>query len=389
MRRFVPRAQTIVVAAALLLVLPGSASPGDRFSTAASAARPVLKTKDFVWAFAADGSRAAYPWLPGIEGCERAMVWNVATGRTSPLPKPPSRAICAGDWAGTEGLEVAVAAAAERVAWLAHGATNSSSEIDLYTARVGDAAARLVATGDGETFSGDNVDSPDRRIGLLVGDGETIVFATWTVRPGGKATVDERVWRLGPTGKKQLVGRFPDLRAVAVSGKTIAVLQGDARVTLVPENGSKRRVVVLEAVAGQLVDRKDFDLGLAPEKIVVLTKTSLAVFDDGTGSKLAAWAVPGAEAERGLLDVTGDLTSFLVKADIHVLRLTDGVGATVPLRLLAPTACSTGNVWAQLEPTGLFYSVSASYSSRKPGCKSSQLGLVPVSTLRTYLRPRK
>ena len=366
-----------VAAAALALTASAASGPPDE--------PPVLSVPAYVHVFAADGSRVAFSFGVKARGdvCEGAAVWEGSAGAPRPLPLAPGREVCAGDWAGTETLEVAVAG--PRVTWLAHGATLSSSELDLYTARLGSRRARLVMRGNGDTFSGDNVEYVDRRLGLLAGDEADTVFLSWTVGVGGKSVRDERLWRINSAGALRPLGRVRGARSLTLERGTAAVLATGGKVTFVPVNGGERRALLLPGLATRMLDRRDFDLRLSDGRLVVLTESSVDVYDASSGEQLASWPIGVAEpSTRGVLDVEGDYASFLVFNGIHVLRLSDGLDAAVPVMRIHPPGCEQSDVWAQLEPVGLVYSQSRLDAE---GCRQSRLGTVSFAELDGLLRP--
>lgn len=360
------------VAIALLLMLVGGAA-------AASPVDPILRSSGYFHTFAADGKRIAMPWALGERVCLSARVVDAISTRRRDLAS--TRAICYADWPGVDTSEIAVAG--DRVAWISGGMSNNSAEHVLSTTRDGSPRARDVATGDGETFSGDNLDSEDRRVGLLAGDGATMAYATWTIQPGGRVVRDERVWRIGPTGAPLLVVRAPGLRALAVEHGTVAVLRRDGIVTLVATRTGARQTIVLEGLKPKLQSRRDHDLGLSAGRLVVLATRSLDVFDASSGAVIRSWpllaiARPGS---RGLVDVQGDWITSLVRNRIQLRRISDGAVGVVPPERLQRPGCE-GDVWAQVEELGLIYSSSR---SDKPRCGTSRLGTIGFDELARYV----
>ena len=160
---------------------------------------PILTRAGYLHLFAADGNRIALPSNTGPpRWCLGTEVVDIRNGKPIEVPSPGM--ICEEDWSGTEPWELALAS--DRVGWIDHGMTNNSSALVLSTARIGTGASRRVVSGDGPTFSGDEIETPDHRVGLLAGDGATLAFATWTIAPGGKLVRDERLWRIGTTGRE-------------------------------------------------------------------------------------------------------------------------------------------------------------------------------------------
>jgi hypothetical protein len=96
-------------------------------------------------------------------------------------------------------------------------------------------------------------------------------------------------------------------------------------------------------------------------RLVVLQSTGLTVFDLGTGRRLAAWPVQrGFGPDPVLEDAGGGLAVYVVGAEIHVLRLSDGRDVVIG------TPGATDPVFARLVPGGLFYAFNKAYAKR-PG----------------------
>jgi hypothetical protein len=290
----------------------------------------------------------------------------------------PSQGICAGDYAGT--YDGGLAIDDDRLAWIAGGDTNSSGDIALFTASLRPGArARQVTTGTTDGLAPDPPsDSMD--ISLLSGDGHTITYLTGTIPPKGPER-NEKVWRLDSNGRTSLVGGFGNVRALTVSGDTIAVLQSGAKVTLVPTVG-RRSFVRLQTDPSQLAPGDDYYLGLADDHIVLLTRHSLAIFDRETGRHVVSWPLPRS-SDRGGLDVDDGFAIYLDNGVIHLVRLADGRNVVVPLLKGRAKLCDYDPRWAQLEPFGLY----ESFSEAAPGggCRASQIRLLPWSTLQHLL----
>ena len=370
----IPRRARGPALAAIALVL------GAGGAAAADGGGPILTSRGLAHPFAADGNWVATSWgTPTPRICDAARAVHVVTGRVRAIASP--RSICEDEWAVTGSLEIAVAG--DRVAWISYGLTNNSAAHVLSTARIDSPKGRMVARGDGDTASGDNVEFEDRRVGLLSGDGGTMAYATWTIRPGGVAVRDEQVWRIGPTGAPLRVGAMPGLRAVAVEHGTIAVLRRGGLVTMISTRTGARRTLVLQGLASKLQQRRDFDLGLSAGRLVVLASRSLEVFDASSGASVRSWSLPAGEPrERGLVDVHGDWISFLVRNRIHLHRISDGAAGVVPPQRLQPRGCD-GDVWAQVEKLGLVYSSSRTDAA---ACGTSRIATIGFEELAAYVR---
>jgi hypothetical protein len=342
-----------------------------------------LEVDEYVQLFAADGGRVAYPTGVPRRGdeCEGATVWDTSGGEAMVLPLARSTYLCADEWAGTETVEIAIAG--DRVAWLAHGATLSSSQLDLYTARLGSRRARLVMSGDGPTFSGDDVESDNRELGLLDGDGSDIVFAAWTVARGGKKIRDERLWRIDARGKGVSLGSVRGMRSLAVDDGIAAILTAGGKVTLVPVAGGQRRTLTLPGLATRMLGRRGWDLRLNDGRLVVLTSSTVDVYDADSGTPVASWSIGPARGQtRGILDVEGDYASFLTSNRIHLLRLSNGAEAVVPPERVHPPGCEESPVWAQLEPVGLIF---AQTWLDVEGCQQSRIDTISFEELAALL----
>lgn len=106
--------------------------------------------------------------------------------------------------------------------------------------------------------------------------------------------------------------------------------------------------------------RKDFDLGFDGTHLAVLAGDALDVYDIRTGRRLRTWPHPPSDPNaRGLVDVHSGVVTYLVRTSIELRRVSDGKTASFrPGSELK--GCGDPDVWAQIEQTGLFYSLSAS-----------------------------
>jgi len=179
--------------------------------------------------------------------------------------------------------------------------------------------------------------------GDLVGHGRLLAYAAWKLcdkfQPGyarpcqsGKPDVyDEQLRGIG--GRVLRTGPSV-LHPVWTDGSRILVRHGDGTLLLLDERG--QQVQAFSAVPGLV------GAAFQGSRLVTLTATGLAVWDTGTGHRLRSFALP--TGRRLLEDVDGGIAVLGSSGTTHLIRLSDGRGATY-----------THAAHAQLEPQGLFF----------------------------------
>jgi hypothetical protein len=311
---------------------------------------------------ATDGSRAIPFVSSESEPSGGARIWDAVARRTVRTPR-----LCA-----SGGFVLA----GKRLAWRCFDSGNTYVDIELETLRLG--APR-------PTFVTETVADPEGggwSIGNLVGHGSTIAFTTFH---GKRQTA--KAWLLlsrphrgnkCPRNSDMLGGRSrPLCRRLqgAAGGVTMAVAAG--RVLTVAPNGFVRIVSTRDRVLrGWSLGYEVVNARLRGRTLAVQHGVSLDVFDASTGEK--RWTLPLA-ANEGLkpylLDVQGDLATYVTGGAIHLLRLSTGRDAALAIPGAAP--------WleARLEPSGLLVTWNQMYRGRR-----GRLAFVPLKTVQQRLR---
>ena len=311
---------------------------------------------------ATDGSRAIPFVSSQSERSGGTQIWDAVARRTVRTPR-----LCA-----SGGFVLA----GKRLAWRCFDSGNTYVDIQLETLRLGAPRATFVTETVGDQEGGgwflDNV----------VGHGSTIAFTSYHGK--GKAP---KAWLLLPRPQQgNKCPRNSDMDGgrsrplcrrlhSAAGGITTAVDAG--RVLTVASNGLVRilstqdRVLRSWSLGYEVVNAR-----LRGRTLAVQHGLSLDVFDASTGEK--KWTLPLA-ANEGLkpylLDVQGDLATYVTGGAIHLLRLSTGRDAALAIPGAAP--------WldAHLEPSGLFVTWNQMYRRRR-----GRLAFVPLKTVQQRLR---
>jgi Tol biopolymer transport system component len=347
--------------------LPGVAASSS-LTTDTRAAATEVRTRRVVDRLAADGARAAYtfaaPTYVGDVGREpyRNSMLNCAE-----LWEPGSAAIasrvvrlrepCSGTPWGPLGIGIA----GEHVAWiesiLGYTSATNANRVYVGTTSVPAPVPILPAGQD--------------PIGDLAGDGDLVAFTTWARQNGcvgslcaATARRGSRVFAVVDGRPAELVASSPGaLRVLSVDGGRILVDRGDGVLDLVTADGTVLRTFHLDAsiVRGVRLQGRD---------LVVVTTSALEVTDAETGAFLRRWPLTAGTAAR--LDDVQDGIAVLVSGPRLVLvRLVDGRQAIIDV-------AAAGDLLAQLEPAGLFYSYRV--DAREPGRVAFvRWGQLPIS----------
>jgi len=315
-----------------------------------------LTLADPVEQVAADGRRAvAYAHT----SCGGVLVWNSRTRRAARTP----RLWCEGD------LRQLVLAGS-RLAWISgvHGASGDYSQLAML--RLGARRSTPVtATLAGSEGGGDDV-------GNLTGSGRTIAF-TFYRDPGGRRE-RRNAWLLVARNGRRCPVSFDQTTparlcrrlAAAAGGITTSVDAG--RVLTVAPGG----VVRLLSTRGRVLRSWRLSRGityaeLGGRTLAAQRGASLTAYDAASGAKKQTRLLAADEGRPPrLLDVQGDLATYVTGGAIHLLRLSDGRDVALDLPGGAP--------WldAQLEPSGLFVTWNQMYH-RRPG----RMAFVPMRTV--------
>jgi Tol biopolymer transport system component len=311
--------------------------------------RPVLA------AVYADGKRAT---VVRQAGCALLAVWTPGA-RKLPTINPCGE--------GDDFL-LEVGVAGSRVGWI--NALQSLSEFDqsVNVWEPGRGSATITfAQADPETGAGDFV-------GNIVGHGSVLVFNFWSESSSGRIS-NMRLYRILPRGARAAkrcpytsgftspgkgAKRCMRLRAAdgfrALSAGTDTIVGVEANGTLGVFRGNGRLVRRFSFKPGEVLGAQ-----AEGQRLVVLTATTLVVYDTRTGAKVKTlqlaqstdWPAPQ------LFDFYGNYVLYGQGA-VHLLRITDGRDLLLQVGAQAPPA------WAQLEPAGLFYLYNQLYA-KHPG----------------------
>ena len=342
----------------------------------------VIRTAGVVEGLAADGGVAAIT-VGKIRGdCDRIVTWEPRRGRLVRVGS--RRRPCLGLSTGESIPYVAIAG--RRVAWVWDGGGNfhdlavrsATVERPLRVARL---AIRSY-----------NVDSlVGRYAGSPHGDGELLVYGTWSVCEGAeyesshpcpagtpeRVAYDSRVHRIRGTRSVTVASDKGELGILGVSSGRIAVLRADASFSVLSSDGRVVKSFAFEPgeVRGGTLDGS---------RLVVLRRSegrhSIDAYDvSGTGHVSRPIAPPGTASDRRcrwpvvslplcrqpyarlrLVDSESGIAVYVLGREINLLRLADGA------RTVIRPPGIRGNVEAQLERSGLYYAYQVA-DAKTPG----------------------
>jgi hypothetical protein len=333
--------------------LPGVRVPAG-LPTDTRYAPTAIRTTRVVDRLAADGRRVAYTFVPPTyAGYFSRQLYRDSELNCAELWEPGSasetsrvvrlREPCSGTPWGPQG----VAVAGDRVAWVESilGTIAGSNSNRVYAGTVKTPAPNPL------------LPESDAPVGDLVGDGELMVFDTWA-RTGycigsacySGAKRDSRLFRFdGGSAARFITSSAGQLTPLSVDAGRILVDRGDGVLELMSASGSSLRTFQLNAalVRGARLQGRD---------LVVLTPTAIEVTNAETGGVLRRLPAP---PDARLDDVQDGIAVLVAGTDIHLVRLSDGREAIIQV-------AAAGDVLAQLEPSGLFYSYRVD-DSKYPG----------------------
>ena len=329
---------------------PLTTPPGPRPRTLAlPRGRTMTLTTSFD-SIATDGNRAvAYR-----DSCGGVVVWSPLVGRTAHTPR-----ICPPD--GAWHLGTLVLAGRRLAAILGRGSASGDHEA-LSTLALGDRGSRVVI----ETIESNDNSAGSASIDHLRGRGGTIAF---TSRDYSGQTETRRSWLLVTRGGRRCPWGDPsdDFTSKAVcrrlpgvdGGITAAVDAG--RVLTVAPGGivrilSTRGSVLRQWTLGPGID----EATLRGRRLALQRGASLSLYDTATGAKRETRQLVSDEGPPYLLDVQGNLATYVTSGAVHLLRLSDGLDLALALPRAAPP------LDARLEPKGLFVLWNRMYD-RRPG----------------------
>ena len=364
------RLPTALTLTGLCCVLVAAAADGRP-----NAGPRIIRTSGVVDGLAADGGLAAVTVRKSRGDCDRIIAWQPARRSLVRVGsrKRPCLGLSTGEWIPY------AAVAGRRVAWIWDGGGNFHDQV-VRTATVD----RPLATTTLATRSY-NVDSlVGRFAGNVHGDGDLLVYGTWTVCEGTelesshpcpagtpeREPYDSRVHRVRGTRSSGLAFDPRELGVLAASAGRVAVLQSEALVTVLDAGG--RLVRSFPFAGGELRGAT-----LDGTRLVVLRRTGGRHTIDAYDVRNAAHvsrpiAPPGPASDRRcswpvvslplcrkpyarlrLTDAENGIAVYVLGREIHLLRLSDGAATVV-----RPPA-TRGTVEAQLERSGLFYAYQA------------------------------
>jgi hypothetical protein len=307
-----------------------------------------LRTRTRINDLAADAGRAA---IVKGRGCGPVAIWS----------KHGSRTVLGNDSFGCAGIE----------RWSFTFAGSRAAGIDdtegydyvLWVAATGSKVAMVDSV---------NYHYERRDLGHLAGDGDLLVYNTWTWAGRGRSWVRKagKLWRVDAGGKRQLLRAGADaLDVVAVNANRIAVLRRDGRLVILDAKGKRTSAFQL--------GRRGFQTArLTGHRLVVLRDTTIEVRNARTGALEHRWPTAPSDAPLRLDDAHGNFAVYTAGIAIHLLRLTDGRDRVLAI----PNEEEPAH--ADLEPDGLYYS----YSHARGGTRPGRVEFVPLRTLRQQFR---
>ncbi len=334
------------VAVALLLPVAAGAALSTR----------VLRTTASVDVLAADGPvvAVATAWARGE--CEQVVAWNPMRARVRPLGRPTP---CPQTSTGRAIVETAVAGA--RVAWINDGGGNEHESRLFVGSVAAPSTAKLLAfaTRDVDTGEGTSV-------GNLRGDGTLLVFNTWSLDAKGTVS-NSKLWRIvGTSTRRLLVSASDKLAVLAVAAGRMLLQRGDGSLEVRRADGSLIRAF---PQTGEVLAAT-----LSPADLIIYSREGvtgrLSVYAPVNGELLRNVPIPGRwpltplpcsfPAGSGpaacrqpvqplhFEDADPGLLVYVLDKTVHLLLLSDGRDRAIGAPGRAP-------VFAQLEPSGLFY----------------------------------
>jgi hypothetical protein len=359
----------VVTAILVLALLPASASPSN-------GKQPLLRTGGFVMGIAADESRVAAATTGfGVNKCSLVVAWN-------PIRKTNTRikTKVACETASAVNRIAEIGMAGKRIAWLEVEGGNYV-DLTLRSQVLGEKKALKIA--DGYNGSGAAEDDSGSYVGNVFGDGNLLVFNSWTkcvalpVDVGEEQTCPNPAPEDGTTvlskqrllevvnGKGVVIASAPDAQGVVAQRKmALTVVAADAgRIATQAPSGE----VTLYSAAGDVLKEIAIPSGrfsgfaLQGSQLATVRNGNLELYDVDSGSLVKT--IPLA-AGSVLRDLQKGLAVYVGKRKdgwpmIHVLRLSDGKDV-----VYSPPG--KGPVDAQIEASGLFYSYNYQ-SGRAPG----------------------
>jgi hypothetical protein len=359
------RARFVIPALLLIGLLPGAA-------LSSTATKSVLSTRGEITAISADGARVAAAVQRVKKGCDRIVVWNGATKKTTGFNLSVD---CGGGQSVIDAMSHLVLAGS-RLAWVELSGGNSLELVLKTRTLTAKKISRVAyaANGDG---AGGQVDGG--WLGNLVGDGNLIAFNSWdlcSAVPAGEDAEDDLATCVQPAPRDQeiLIASYQRLKKV-VGGKGVTIMSAPdtqapggarpvaAQMSLVALAANAGRIAILEpSGAVLLVSAMGAvlkEIAVAPgtlsgaalqgSQLIMLRNGKLELYDTVSGTLTKTIPLPAGSPAPVLRDLQRGLAVYVRGRAVHVLRLADGKSLTI-------TAPGSGPVDAQIEPTGLYHS---------------------------------
>jgi WD40 repeat protein len=349
--------------------------PVDEVAPPAETHGEELWTNAPVVDLAADGDRVAVVW-----GSQQAMrphdcaigVWRPQPRRFVPIGLLVPRGCTSYD--ASVFATWSLALAGSRVAWVEESGGIGVS-LELETATLARPFPEHLGSGGGCCAGGNPFGGT--HIGDAVGGEGMLVFSTWTTActhlpcPGLGAIDKQTIWRVGDNSGMCLTGGTAivptasctqvatadgALAPLDVDGGRIVSLRGDGSLTLLDATGKAMRTI---PSGGEPPLAAELD----GDRLVVLVRGALGVYDVQTGALAHAWPLPDVPSSGAcrtyvsecvdgvrlrLVGAGGGLAAYLFDGAVHVLRLVDGRDVAY-----APASA------AQLTRAGLFFAHTA------------------------------
>ena len=301
----------------------GGAVVSPAIPTDSVVANGSLRATRPITAIAADGSRVAVAYGPGLGGC--LETWDARTGSVVRFTE-----------CGYEGP----ALAGDHVAFPVFEHALGTNSYGIRSATIDRPNPTWVTGLCSSSLSQFCIRDP---VGDVVGNGSLLVFDSWKGpepycnEPCPPPKRDGRLFRIDNGAAVQIATSAAELTPLAVDSERILVGEGAATLAILDAAGKTLLTLAAPGQTGAELQGHD---------LVVQTGGMIADFDANSGALLHAWPT---WADATLEDVQDGLAVYVTPTEVHLLRLADG-------RDVAIDPHGSGPLHAQLSPAGLFYS---------------------------------
>jgi hypothetical protein len=310
----------LIAGLALAVFVPSSsgATAGRTFSTAGTITK-----------LAADGPRVAVLTTKVKGACDKLVVWNGQSGRTTNFTT--HEACPRSDVATIPYTVWELALGDGQLAWSAYDGGNDT-EVFVYAARLAGGKPKELEflTNDSDSGEGDDAEH-------LLGGGSVLAYnreLACALDDNGNLSCDVRLVRIHGV-RTHVIARGSTL--AAAGGARMAVRSGTA-LALLRADGSQ--VATLTAAVA-----KAAPVAAGSTRVAVQSSGSLDLYNAATGGKVSSLALGTASSLR-LAGVNARLALLRGSGRTTLMRLGDGKQVTLPLQRL---------VDARLTEAGLFY----------------------------------